>query len=344
MEKLISVIMSTKDTDEIMLRQSIDSILKQTYKNFEFIIVCDGGTTDYNIVKSYNDNRIIIIKHEKPLGLTKSLNEALNIAKGEYIARMDSDDISLKKRFMIQIKFMEKRNDIDICSTMVKKIGMSQQINVNLYNDSEGIKAQLFLYNCLAHPTIMIRKKFIDDNNILYDEKFRYSQDYELWSRCSKIGRLCVINKICLLYRMHSNQISTAKLSEQNKLCKFIYERNLEELKIENIDKYANILLFISGRKENEYTEEEVSNAINHILEINRSNLKYDQKKLAKVLYFRLFMLFLKEKHKFLSIKIILKHNLLGLAVKKMILNNYYKIKWLFQKKLNERRIKNEIY
>ncbi len=333
MNKLVSVVMSTKDTEDEMLKMSIESILKQSYSDFEFLIVCDGSEHDYEILKEYKDPRITIIKHEKSLGLTKSLNEAMSIAKGDYIARMDSDDISLIDRFAIQVQFMEKNRDVDICSTMTKNFGNSKKFSVNLYNDSEGIKSQLFLYNCLAHPSIMMRKEFILKNNIQYDENFKYSQDYELWSRCSKIGNLCVINKVGLLYRTHYNQISTSKLEEQNALCKYIYSRNLEELEFRNCDYYARQLLYLSGRSKEYFSTESLKQLINEILKRNLSLKIYNQKKLTKVLNSKLLSTLLKNNNYTIFIKEFFLKNMTLVAIKKVLITVKYQVSWIFRKK-----------
>lgn len=334
MKPLISVIMSTKDTEEKILRSAINSILNQTYRNFEFIIICDGELNDYNIVKSYKDDRIVIIKHEESVGLTKSLNEALLIAKGKYIARMDSDDISLTDRLMVQLKFMEKNQNIDICSTVAKYFGNRKDFNYNAYNDSEGIKAQLFLYNCLVHPSVMIRKSFIEKYNIKYDENYIYSQDYELWARCSKIGNIYVINKIELMYRVHNKQISTSKLDIQNGLCKGIYNKNIKEFNLkEDADKITDIIMCLGERYNKEYTFEEYVNLIEKILKCNKSSKIYDHKKLKRVLYLKLSSLLTKRGHILLALKTIMKKELILLLIKKVLLNIYFKMQWIVIKK-----------
>ena len=300
---LISVLMSTKDTDEKMLKASVESILNQTYRNFEFLIICDGSIRDYNILSQYNDPRIKIICHNISIGLTKSLNELLNIANGKYIARMDSDDVSLVDRFETQLRFMESNPNIDICSTMIKNFGNNNNISINLYDDSDGVKSQLFLYNCLAHPTIMMRKSFVLNNNIRYDENFKYSQDYELWSRCSKFGKLCIINKICLLYRTHNNQISTSKLDEQNALCSFIYARNLKELGINPNNECINKIFNICGKSLKYSSLLELIEFINDILIANSNEKIYNQRKFENVLYLKLFTILLRNNEYTLSLK-----------------------------------------
>ena len=121
---LISVIMSNYNTPEEYLREAIESILNQTYKNFEFIIIDDCSTDNsLEIIKSYNDERIVLIENEENIGLTKSINKGLAVAKGEYIARMDADDVSLPQRFEKQINYMNDHTELIVCGSSMELIG-----------------------------------------------------------------------------------------------------------------------------------------------------------------------------------------------------------------------------
>lgn len=319
-EPLISIIMSTKDTDESMLKMAIDSILLQVYKNFEFIIIVDGSKKDLNIIKQYSDNRIKIIIHEESIGLTKSLNEGLKIARGKYIARMDSDDVALKKRLLYQVKFLEKRKEVDICGTYIEYIGDRKGIQVDVFNKPKEKKAELLIYNQIVHSSVMIRKEFLDKNNLQYNENFRYSQDYELWSRCSKITNIEVISKVCMKYRVHKAQISTAKRNEQNKLCEHIFRRQLDELDIKD-EKMIDIIFYLSKKSNNDYSYEELVKAIEEILRKNKESNVYNNSTLQKVLYYRLFVMKYKEIGYKELLHVAIKCKIVNLAIRKIILN-----------------------
>ncbi len=272
-EPLVSIVMSTKDTEEQLLKQAIKSILNQSYKNFEFIIVCDGGKNDLHIIKEFKDNRIIILKHEASVGLTKSLNEMLKIAKGKYIARMDSDDISTKDRLKIQVDFLEKNKNIEVCSTFYKKIGKINRYMVTSSIKFEGIKSQMLFLNPIAHSTVMIRKEFLEKNSLLYDEEYVYSQDFELWTRSIQLGKFEIIPKLGLYYRIHDKQIGVAKKEKQNMLCNKILKANLERLQLST--KYMNVLQFLNGNVE-DVTVEDLDKFIEDI-RVNKIILeKYD--------------------------------------------------------------------
>ena len=228
---IVSVIMPTYNTPEEYLKKAIESILNQSYSNLEFIIICDGSVNDEKIIEKYKDSRIKIIKHAKNEGIAKSLNEAMNIAKGKYIARMDSDDISLKNRIKQQVKYMEENNDIVVCGMNARCIGKSNKIKSTYNRKSEEIGVQLLYMNCVIHPTVMLRKSFLDKNKIKYNEKFTCSQDYELWTRIITNNNFAIISKVGLLHRVHSKQISQKKGNIQKRLREEIINENAKKLK-----------------------------------------------------------------------------------------------------------------
>ena len=171
---LVSVIMSNYNTPEDYLRQSIDSILGQTYSNFEFIIVDDASTDgSLAVIESYKDPRIRIIKNSENLGLTKSLNIALDECRGEYIARMDSDDISLPERFEKQVTFLQSNPDVIVCGTWAKYIGNWKAQNSNdgnrrLIPDRETFKIYQLFGNDpnIVHPSAMFNNAKLKANGI----------------------------------------------------------------------------------------------------------------------------------------------------------------------------------
>jgi len=178
----ISVIMAVFNGEK-NIAAAIESILNQTYKDFEFIIVDDGSNDrSYEIIKNYadKDDRIKIIRNNSNTGLTKSLNKAITQAKGEFIARQDDDDISLPSRLELQVNFLEQNPEYSFCGCN----GIIKQNGVELleYFDYNEIKQNLITKNCFAHPSIVIRKTMFEKFGN-YDEKYLYGQDYELWCR-----------------------------------------------------------------------------------------------------------------------------------------------------------------
>lgn len=217
---MISVIMSTYKEDERLLRESIESILNQTYRDFEYIIILDYPDNDVHksVIEEYalKDDRIHFYINEKNMGLTDSLNRGLSLCHGEYIARMDTDDISLPDRLERQMKYLEK-NHYDLIG------GITEMINENgslLYSiksvptDPKKINKALRYSQCIAHPTWLGRKEVFEKN-----AGYRHMplcEDYDFTLRAVLNGFVVSnLNEAVLKYRMTSNSISRSNLFEQ---------------------------------------------------------------------------------------------------------------------------------
>lgn len=217
----VSVIMSVYNTNSEWLGLAIESILQQTFNNFEFIIIDDKSTDgSVHIIQDYaeKDSRIVFLKNGTNLGLTKSLNRGLEIAKGKYIARMDSDDVSVPDRLEYQFQYMESHQDVAVTGGNVYIEGHDSDF-ITAYNDDADImKFQMIFHNAgVPHPTAMIRKSFLDENHISYDETILKSQDYALWSEIMAAdGKIKILPKILLEYRVHEGQISASRETQNN--------------------------------------------------------------------------------------------------------------------------------
>lgn len=219
----ISVIMSVYKEPVEWLCQSTDSILLQTFTDFEFIIVNDNPKRDANrvLLQEYcdKDRRIKVICNDENIGLTKSLNKGLAIAKGKYIARMDADDISMPRRFEKQYDYMEKHLNVAVLGTAFKFIGKGTLLKqTGLKYDNESIRAQMLLVNCIAHSSVFIRKEILDRNNLKYDESYRQSQDYRLWELISPFGDFACLHDVLLKYRVSPQQVTRLQGEGQNNL------------------------------------------------------------------------------------------------------------------------------
>jgi len=213
MSKKISVLMAVYN-DEINLPKSIDSILNQSYKNFEFLILDDcssDGTLDVLHKYAERDDRIKIFKNDKNIGLTQSLNYLINKCNGEIIARQDSDDVSYKNRFNMQIKFMEEHN-LDACSSLAKIKGKNKVIP--FFSRYFNPKYVINFKNPVIHGSLMIYSKVLKDLG-MYDEKFYYAQDYKLVKDLIKGSyKLKILKKV--LYELNMvNNISQIYNNEQ---------------------------------------------------------------------------------------------------------------------------------
>lgn len=211
---VVSVIMSVYNAEEY-LKEAIDSILSQTFQQFEFIIVDDASTdASYSIIKGYTDKRIRIIQNEKNIGLTKSLNKALKYATGKYIARMDADDICFPTRLEKQVKYMEKHKNVALISCSYKEFGNSNHKNILQYNEIQ-IKGILMYGGVLPHPGFFFRYELFYKYKMRYNEKMKYAQDYAFQVSVSKQFKIACMSEVLIKYRVTNKRISTQKYYEQ---------------------------------------------------------------------------------------------------------------------------------
>lgn len=204
----VSVIMSVYNGARY-LREAIDSILGQTYTDFEFLIIIDGSIDNsVDIIESYGDPRIRLFHNKTNLGLTKALNKGLRLARGEYIARMDADDISLPQRLEKQIEFLDRDRDVGICGTFIKTIGSVDGIWEYPMDDAY-IRSKMIFANSFAHSSVLLRASILKEHKIFYDESFRFSQDYELWVRLSSYTKLANLKDILVFHRTHKESVGT---------------------------------------------------------------------------------------------------------------------------------------
>jgi glycosyltransferase involved in cell wall biosynthesis len=209
---IVSVVMPVFNTEKY-LRFSIESILNQTFTNFEFIIINDGSTdTSREIITSYKDSRIRLVDNEINIGLTKSLNKGIDLASGIFIARMDSDDICLPTRFEKQVDFLYKNEKVDVVGSWFEKFGYYHEL-IKLPKSNEEIVLKLLLYTTLAHPCVMMRKVIFE--RYQYKESNMGAEDYDLWVRMSKNVTFANLQEILLKYRTHATQISKVSYTTQ---------------------------------------------------------------------------------------------------------------------------------
>lgn len=240
---LVSVIMPAYNT-EAYIGFAVESILNQTYPHFEFLIYDDCSTDNTaGIVAAYNDARIILVKKEKQTGYTSSLVAGIKAARGKYIARMDSDDVSDTTRLEKQIDFLENSAEYGIVGSHVKTIGGSNPGSIWRYPlDDEDARAFMLVNSPFAHPTVMIRKEILDKHNLTYLTFYEPCEDYKLWTDLLKVAKGKNIDEALLNYRLHNSQtictrkdmvLEKANLVRQEVLKSFFgIEIKVEELNI----------------------------------------------------------------------------------------------------------------
>ena len=221
---------------EQYLEDAIECILNQTFRDFEFIIVDDGSTDDsLQIVQDYarKDTRIQVLRNGQNIGLSASLNKGLHIARGEYIARMDADDISLSQRLEKQVAFMDAHPEVGICGSWVEIIGefAGQVWRYPVSNDA--ICACMLFANTLVHSSVILRQTTLRQYNLQYDAQMRYAQDYELWSRAMFVTQFANVDHVLMHYRVHALSAGALHREKQYQAHEGVYRRVLSPLGIE---------------------------------------------------------------------------------------------------------------
>lgn len=202
----VSVLMTVyKDMD--YLEEAVRSILDQTYKNFEFIIIAEPETPSetLGIIRAFHDKRICLIINRKHLGFSDSLNKGIRISRGKYIARMDADDISLPNRLLCQLVYMEMHPKVIMCGTNAFSIDQNGRIlnRTNLPINAAEIKTRLYFQNVILHPTVMLRKDKFIRSRFFY--KAQQAEDYELWTRVCLLHNIVNLKSILFKRRLHGN-------------------------------------------------------------------------------------------------------------------------------------------
>lgn len=290
---IVTVLMPVYNGEKY-LKEAIDSILSQSFKDFEFLIIDDGSSDkSAEIIKSYIDGRIKYVSNIINKGLPYSLNRGIELARGEYIARMDQDDISLLNRIEEQVDFMQENRDIGICGTWIKTIGNKPGYVHKFYTDSNDIKASLLFNTSLAHPSVVIRKSVLYKNNLRYHTEHLHFEDYSLWVELSQYSELANLSKVLLFYRVHKSSVSHVYTTNQKMGAYFIRKTQLEKLGLspnEEDMRIHNSLYPKKGESLKDFLEKEMVWLIK-IIDTNKQTSVYKQKSLSKIIYARWYLL-----------------------------------------------------
>ncbi len=206
---------------ELFLKEAINSILNQTYGNFDFWLINDGSTDkSESIAKSIRDPRIRYFTNEKNIGLSKTLNKVITESNHDYLVRMDSDDISFPNRIKTQIEAFKNDSNIGLCCS-ARNILDSNQIYNKYF--PKNLKSSFLKKNWIAHPTVVLNLKILKINKLNYDVSIKYAQDYDLWLRVIQSGiKIHHIEEPLINYRHHNNQIASRKKFQQDIYTYFI--------------------------------------------------------------------------------------------------------------------------
>jgi len=215
----ITVIMPAFNAGKYIAK-AINSILSQTLDDLELIVINDGSTDDtFDLIKSFNDPRIILIENETNIGIIQSSNKGLKLARGQYIALMDSDDISMPRRLEKQAYFLDTNHDIAACGSWARIFGSVFGVAKTL-TDSEELAATFVFENMVINSSAMVRRDVLEREKLKYRDEFPHAHDYDLWARLSLSYKLYNLDEVLVKYRVHQSQDSqkSAKLQRESAL------------------------------------------------------------------------------------------------------------------------------
>ncbi len=241
----ISVVMSCYNRENFV-RDAIESILNQTYTDFEFIIIDDCSTDKTpEIIQEYadKDNRIVYIRNEENMDYNYNLRKGFKLAKGEYIARMDDDDISLPERFEKQVSYLDEHPDITVLGSLIDIFGELKIESWVKETDPDVLNILMNFQNPMCHPSVMIRKSFLEENDLTYSPKELYAEEYDLWKNIIlKGGKLANLPEKLVRYRVHKKTVThkdntgkiqqeTAERVRKQLLTRFFNDKEYESIK-----------------------------------------------------------------------------------------------------------------
>ncbi len=239
---VLSVIMPVYNAEKYVY-EAIDSILKQTFADFEFLIFDDCSTdSSREIILSFRDSRIRLFTSPVNTGYVKHLNDGLVKAKGQYIARMDADDIAAPDRLIEQLHYLNQHQQVAACGSWIEYIGSKSGV-LEYPIEHIDIVTQLFLFgNAIAHPAVMLRKSVLMDRRLSYDASLEPAEDYELWNQIAAVADLHNLPKVLLKYRVHDRNESVVKKVLQDKAVQIIRDRLIQQ-RIENPSSYLKAFI-----------------------------------------------------------------------------------------------------
>lgn len=296
----ISVIMCSYNTKEEYLYCAIDSILNQTFKDFELILIDDGSSV-FPDLSSFNDDRLVIVHNKENKGIPYSRNLGLKLAKGKYIAIMDSDDIAEPNRLEEEFNYMENNPNVVVCGSWFKQFGEKNNTCRRIIDDTNIYKAFLLFGNSptLLDPSSMHRKSSLDEYKFSYSPEFKVGLDYMMWVQMSEIGDIRNINKVLMNYRVHKGQIT-----QNNKKRPCTWEIIKYQLnKINYIFTEIDKTMFLEPLNSKRYSLKDYYMMLQKIQECNDKTFYFDPVSLKKVCEYKWHQKILNSKNIFYILK-----------------------------------------
>ena len=204
----VSILMPVYNTAPY-LREAMDSMLSQTFTDFELIVLNDCSPDDAEeLLDAYDDSRIVRYRGEKNVGLSNVLNVGIEMARGKYIARMDSDDISLPNRLQVQVDFLEAHPEIDLVSAGMRLFGAKEEVWIR-ERDPEKVKINALFHSPILHASSVWRKESFEKHGLRFRQEMVPAEDYDLWTRAILKGlKLVNLSEVLYKYRLHPSQVT----------------------------------------------------------------------------------------------------------------------------------------
>lgn len=234
---------------ERYLREAIDSVLAQTYRDFELWVVNDGSTDGtVAIVDSYGDPRVKRIDNPHNMGLVATLNRAFALVESPFIARMDDDDLWHPQKLELQMALMESRPDVGVCGTSIHKFGDVDAVHI-FPEESDALKVGLLFYCMMSHPSVVYRRSMLLETGLQYQQEWFPAEDYKMWIDVLKCSRIHNLQQPLVEYRQHESQICRERKEEQALLerrlreeqMRLVYPNPSEEELVFHLDRFTTL-------------------------------------------------------------------------------------------------------
>lgn len=247
MDPLVSVLVPLYNSEKFV-GQAVESVLSQTLADFELVIVDDGSTdSSASIVASYSDRRIRYIRNETNTGLAMVRNKALSLARGQFIAWLDSDDVSLPNRLALQVNLLRENPNVGLCGSWVRAFDTTHDVLWRYPTDAAVVRSRMLFDSPLATSATMMRRAVVEHTHPWFDPRFPPAEDYELWERISRRWLVTNIGSVLALYRLHAAQTSKLKEAQQRAAVKSVQLRQLDHLGIAPADDELELHLDIGA-------------------------------------------------------------------------------------------------
>lgn len=236
-EPAVTVLMPVHNAAPFV-RAAIDSMLAQSWTDFELLVI-DDGSTDGSLaaVRSVDDPRLRVVEQKPNQGIVRTLNAGLGLARGRYVARMDADDLSLPDRLRLQCGFLDAHPEVGLCGGNFEKTGDESGPGWIRFFDNDALQVSLLFENPFCHPTVMMRRDVLTRHGVLYPDDSPHAEEYALWTRLARLTRFANLPDTVLRYRVHARQVSRLHNETQCRSIERVIRGQLALLGIDRVSK-----------------------------------------------------------------------------------------------------------